>query len=87
MAIVVSLDAVVSEMDVLSDEFHAYLHKRTGELVTLRDEEIAAAEEGDELDDYPDWQREMIQKAEEVLDSEDYLALPSKFDIHEYAIM
>ncbi|MFH1079388.1 MAG: UPF0158 family protein, partial [Pseudomonadota bacterium] len=36
---------------------------------------------------YPAWQREMILKAREVISSDDYLPLPSKFDIHEYHIM
>jgi hypothetical protein len=35
----------------------------------------------------PDWQKEMIQKAREVAESDDYLTLPSKYDIHERHIM
>lgn len=83
----VSLQAVVQEMDVLSEEEHAYLNRNTGELVTLGAEEIAIVEEGDDNDEYPDWQQEMIRKAREVFASDDYLQLPSKHDIHEYAIM
>jgi hypothetical protein len=54
---------------------------------------LVAAEDGLEEDqeidlaEYPEWQRESIVKAREILDSEDWIALPSKFDIHEYAIM
>ncbi len=87
MSPTVSLQAVVDEMDAASDEAHAYLNQRTGELVTIRDEEIGIVERGDDVEDYPDWQRELIQKTREVLDSDDYLHLPGRFDIHEYAIM
>jgi len=84
---VVSLRAVAQEMDVVSDEAHAYLHKPSGELVTLRQEEIAIVESGGGIENYPQWQHDLIHKTQEVLDSEDYLPLPGKFDIHEYAIM
>ena len=87
MTLPVSLQAVIDEMDTFGDEFHPYLNRHTGELVTISSEEIQAVEEGDDLDDYPDWQQDLIQKAAEILSSAAYLPLPSKFEIHEYAIM
>lgn len=87
MKTLVSIKDVVDEMDVLSDEHSAFLNRHTGELVTLSREELSAAEENDDIVDYPEWQREMIIKAKEVIESDDYLPLPSKFDIHEYHIM
>jgi hypothetical protein len=87
MTVVVSLKRIVEEMDVPSDHLHAYLNKETGELVTIGDEEIEIMERGDELDDCPEWQQEAIKKTEEVLSSEAFLPLPSKFEIHEYRIM
>ncbi len=35
----------------------------------------------------PDWQQEQLLKSREIGESADWVALPSKFDIHEYAIM
>jgi Uncharacterised protein family (UPF0158) len=87
MKAIVSMKAVVDEMDVLSDEHSAFLNRHTGELITLSSEEISAAEEDGNIDDYPEWERDMIIKAKEVISSDDYLPLPSKFDIHEYHIM
>ena len=84
---IVSLSAVADELDLLIDEMQVYLNRRTGELVPLPDEVLGAAEAGDDLDDYPDWQQEMIVRAREVLASDDYLTLPDKFEIHEYSIM
>jgi Uncharacterised protein family (UPF0158) len=87
MTSVVRLQDVVDEMDAVSDEHHAYLNRQTGELVTIGDEEIRAVEEEHDLANYADWQQDAIQKTSQVLESDDYLRLPSKFDIHEYSIM
>ncbi len=87
MASVVRVQDVIDEMDTVSNEDHAYLNRLTGELATIGDEEIRAVEEEHELADYPDWQQEAIRKTSQILDSDDYLPLPSKFDIHEYSIM
>jgi Uncharacterised protein family (UPF0158) len=83
----VFLRDVVDEMDALTDEATAYINRRTGELYTLSREEIDLVEDEDDPEDLPDWQREALSKAREILDSEDWLPLPDKFDIHEYAIM
>jgi len=85
--VIVSIKDVVDEMDVPGDEHSAFLNRHTGELVTLSSEELNAAEEDDDIEDYPKWQQDMINKAKDVLESDDFLALPSKFDIHEYSIM
>jgi hypothetical protein len=88
----VNLENVVDEMDVMSDEATAYLNRKTGELFTLNFEEMREVEEEEEEEEkedreLPAWQRESLRKAREILGSEDWLALPSKFEIHEYAIM
>ena len=84
---VVSLREFIIHMDVFSDEYHAYLNKRTIELVTISDEEISIVEEDLDPMEYPEWQHPVIEKAKQVLEEEDYLPLPSMFDIHEYSIM
>jgi hypothetical protein len=86
-AAIVSLKSVVQEMDVFSDEYHAYLNKRTGELVTISDEDIGIVERDEKLGSYPKWQQNVIRKTKEVLGSKDYLSLPSRFEIHEYNLM
>ena len=89
----VKLEDVVETMDMLQEETIAHLNKRTGELITLSTEEFEAAEEelegGEEVDlaDYPEWQHELILKAKEILDSQDWIELPAKDDVDDYAIM
>jgi hypothetical protein len=87
MTLIVRVRDVVNEMDVLSDEHHAYLNQRTGELITISNEEIRAVEEGHDIEAYPGWQQQLIQQASRILDSDDYLLLPSKFELNEYSIM
>jgi hypothetical protein len=87
MSPIINVRDVIREMDGLSDNFRAFLNIRTGEFIMLSDEEMGAAEEGDPLEDYPDWQRPAIQLASDVLLTDDYLQLPSQYDIHEYEIM
>lgn len=85
--LVVSLRAVVAEMDLPNDDWTAYLNRRTGELVTVTDEEASAVEDETGTEGSGDWEDEQLQKVREVLASDEYLQLPTKFDIDEYRIM
>jgi hypothetical protein len=87
MAVIVSLHDVVTEMDVFSDEHTAYINRRTGELITVTHEELALAEDLEAAAEAPQCQQDLLPKAREVIESEDFLPLPSKFEIHEWAIM
>src|ERR1700735_3517087 len=89
MGIVVSLREFVDHMDAGGDEISVCLNRRTGEFLEMTDEEIAAAESDDPADDerLPDWQRELLPLVREAISSDDWLALPSKFDLDEYRIM
>lgn len=87
MTLPVDLQAVIDEMDVLSDELTAYINRKTGELVSISDEDIQLFEAGADDESLPDWQVEVVAKAGEVLASGDFIELPDKFEIHEYSIM
>jgi Uncharacterised protein family (UPF0158) len=86
-SVVVSLHDVVEEMDLPNDAWTAYLNQRTGELVTVTDEDQRLVEAGEDPADLPEWQRETLPKVREALESDYFLALPGKFEIHEYRIM
>jgi hypothetical protein len=87
MAVIVSLSDVIEQMELTTDEATAYINRKTGELITLTHEEFALAEDPDEAEAAPQWQKELLPKAREVLASEDFIPLPSKFEIHEWSIM
>ncbi len=86
MAVVVSLRDLIGEMQMLSDEHRTYLNKATGEFIMISNDDFRMAE-SDEADELLEWRDEIVQDAEKVLSSDDYLEIPSKFDIHEYEIM
>ena len=58
-----SLKAVVDELETLTDQRHAYLNNRTGETVSISDEEITIVENGEPLNGIHDWQREIVDIA------------------------
>jgi Uncharacterised protein family (UPF0158) len=88
MSVKVSLQAVVDELDALMEGCVAYVNAKTGELISLsEDDRMLAEQQVDPEEEIPKWQQEALPKIRDVLESEDYLELPSKFDIHEYAIM
>ena len=89
MGIKVKLSELIETLDLQSQESTSYLNKETGEFITISMEEFQAAEDGDSLQDYPDWQHDNIKTARIIINSENdsLLELPTKFDIDEYSIM
>jgi Uncharacterised protein family (UPF0158) len=87
MAVVVSVHAVVEELEALTEESTAYLNRKTGALYALQDEDARLIEDGGDLKDLPEWQHDELPKIRQVLESEEWLPLPTRFDIHEWAIM
>src|SRR5262245_21822393 len=84
----VSLEDVANELDGLSQDTQAYIHRETGELITLMEPEIAFIEEGAEegLDDLGG-DDEARGKLREMAGSDKWVMLPDSFDIHEWQIM
>ena len=84
----VKLNEIIEGLEFQSDERHSFLEKRTGEVVSITDEEMQAAEDDESIEDFTDWQRDLVRIAKEITDETgDYIALPTKFDINEYSIM
>lgn len=86
----------IEEMDAVSEETRVFLNVRTGKFVLLTSETLEAMEAADEIelndgmddgDEVPEWQKELMQEADEVLSDADYRELPDQFDIDEYSIM
>ena len=86
MATKVSLSQVVEALEVASDEMSWFVSKHTGQVVMVSHETMRLAE-SDSNEELPDWQEEEVRTARDVLESTDWLGLPSKFDVHEWEIM
>ena len=83
----ININEIASELEIQSESHPSYLNRETGEIVTIPEEFFSVAESGEDFSSYPDWEKELIEAAEDVLASEKYVPLPSEFDIHEYRIM
>lgn len=87
MGVVVSLRDIVDAIESQSNEGAAYLNPETGEIVQVSDEDRALVEEGVADEDLLEWQREAMPKIREALESGKFLALPDRFEVHEWSIM
>ena len=88
MVIRVKLDEIIDGLESQSDESSSFLNTKTGEVVLMTDYVMQAAEDDEPLEDMPDWERDLVAIAREILDETgQYISLPSKFDIDEYSIM
>ena len=86
MGTTVSITELVDAFESVSDEMSSYVNRATGQVITVTHEDLRLAEE-DPVPDMPAWQRDAVTEARRILESEDWLQLPSKFDIHEWEIM
>jgi hypothetical protein len=90
VAVEVKLDAIVEALELADDSTSSYLDVEAGEVLSITEEEFDLAEDPETvLLDLPNWQREAVELARSIQEQEGtrYLALPSKFDVHEWAIM
>mgnify|MGYP006302984517 CR=1 FL=1 len=83
------LSAILEGLEFQNDQTHGWVDRRTGEVVMLSDEEIAAADEGDDPADLPEWVRENIDQVKAVLADEAgrFVELPDRFDLDEWEMM
>lgn len=90
MPLPVSLQSVIDEMDMQNDMIHGFINRKTGELTVFTEEDeyaLRRLDDGNPIEDLPEWQQEMIPKLREITESDDFIPLPSPFEIHEYSIM
>jgi hypothetical protein len=87
MSNLVSLHAVIDEMEMLSQEgMHAFLHRHTGELYGGTADQLAKAEESED-EDLLDWEVETIHRLREILESSAWLELPHRDSHADYRMM
>ncbi len=90
MAVEVSLETIIEALELADDSSSSFLDIETGEVHSITAEEFDLAEDPEtDFEDLPDWQRDIVKLARSIQQHEGkrYLALPDKFDVHEWAIM
>ncbi len=84
----VKLEEIIDGLESQSDESSSFLNKKTGEVDFITDEELNTAEENEPIEDFPDWQQDLVRIAKEIIaETGDYISLPTKFEIDEYRVM
>ena len=86
----VKLAAIIEALEMADDSISFYLNVETGEVCAISEEEFDLGEDPQTIiEDLPNWQREAVKLARTIQEQEGkrYLALPGKFDVHEWAIM
>ena len=87
MTVQVKLQDIIDGMDFQSDEQSSFLNLTNGEVVSITDEELRAAENDEPLEDFPEWQHAAIRIAGEIVATDHYLPLPDRFEINAYRMM
>ncbi|MCI5143008.1 MAG: hypothetical protein D3909_15010, partial [Candidatus Electrothrix sp. ATG1] len=84
----VKIATIADELQMQFDESSAYFNTEDGEIYVVSTEELSAAEEGEPpIEDFPEWQQEAVKIAQQIISGDQYIALPTKYDVHQYAIM
>lgn len=84
----VKLADILEGMEFQSEESYSYLNRETGEIVYVSREMLAAAEDDEEGDDLPGWQKDELKIANNIIENVGkYAQLPTSWDIHEYDII
>jgi hypothetical protein len=94
MAAVVSLRAVVDQIEIQPQEWRGFLNIRTGELFSASSDDFSAAEEGEEEavregddEEFLASDVEDIEKLREILASSDWIELPARESHEDYRTM
>lgn len=88
MSVKVKLRDIIDGMEMQMDEWQTFLNIKTGEVVSVSNKDLQAAEEEEPYDDLQEWEQENRLVAEDVVvNFDDYERLPDRFDINEYEMM
>lgn len=88
MSFPIKIQSIIEELEMQFEESQTFLNKNTGEIVFVKLEDLRAAEDEEPFDHLPDWEQEDRKIAIDVVENfEDYLGLPTKYEVNEYEIM
>ncbi len=87
MVTTVSVPSIVDALDMMMDEHSSFVSRVTGEVKTVGYEDLELAKD-EPAPDLPDWQREAILAAREIVQApDDWLELPGKDEIDEWEML
>ena len=88
MNIQVKLKDIIQEIEIQFDESRSFLNIKTGEIMSVTSEDLRATEDEKPFEHLPEWEQENRMTAIDVVENfENYIELPSKYEVNEYEIM
>ena len=87
MPVTVRLEDIVEALEMQFESASSFLDCETGQVETVTHELLSEAERGTEPSLLPDWQKPEWELAKRIVSTGRFLELPTKFDVHEWAIM
>ena len=90
MPATVRLTDIVDALEMQFDESPSFLDLDSGQVETVSVDLLREAEESgddDEAPDLPEWQQQEWDIAKRIVFTDRFRRLPTKFDVHEWAIM
>lgn len=88
MNLQVKLKDIIEEMEIQFEESRSLLNIKTGEIVIVSSDELRAVEDEKPFDHLPEWEKENRMITIDVVENyENYIELPTKYDVNEYEIM
>ncbi len=84
----VHLNDIIEALEMPFDETPVYLDLDAGQVEAVSEYLLRKAEKpGAEAPDLPDWQKDEWEIAKRIVSTDRFIALPTKFDVHEWGIM
>ena len=84
----VRLQEIVDALQMQSEESSCFLDRSTGRIETVSEDLLRAAEQSsDQALELPAWQRPEWELAQRIVAVSYFEPLPTKFEVHEWAIM
>ena len=88
MSVQVKLKDIIEEMEIQFEESRSLLNITTGEVVLVSSDDLRAAEDEKPFDHLPEWEQENRINAMDVVENfENYIELPTKYEVNEYEII
>lgn len=84
----VKLDNVIEALELYSEESHYFYNVKTEEIIYVSSDDLRIAEDDNMPNNLPAWQKDEVETAIDIVENfDDYINLPSQYDIDEYEIM
>src|SRR5260370_2188172 len=88
MPATVRLEDIIDALEIQFDEWSAFLDLDTGQVETVSHALLGEADEpNDEEPDLPAWQKHEWEIGKQMVSTDRFRRLPTKFEVHEWAIM